>query len=304
MPAVKNWSAPSQVAIEDPFRLGTNQAMNAAELTQTAEFREDWSRVAILWQQAIKHMQSVPQTHSNYAIAQEKLGEYTRNLQYAQNNISSKAPNNPSAQPYWTLGSDRELVIALQGMPRRVNQYDTTSCKEILYYGDSAIELNNGYVIDYSDLDGNLAVLADDQVALSLKANNGAWTIGSSQQEVFDIQGTPTRTSTYKESMTLHYEGSFVKIQEGQVVGYSNVDNNLKVSLVPTTPSEQSATPSTWSFGSSRSEVLRVEQRTPTAVSRFDNSCEEIFTFDNSTIKFRKGLVSEYSNTSGNLQIQ
>jgi hypothetical protein len=278
--------------------------MNAAELTQTAEFKEDWSRVAILWQQAIEHMQAVPASHPNHAIAQQKLGEYTRNLQYAQSNVSARAPSDPSTQPYWTLGSDRELVVALQGMPRRVNQYDTTSCKEIMYYGDSAIELYNGYVVDYSDLDGNLAVLAGDQVALSLKANTGTWTIGSPQQAVFEIQGTPTRTSTYKESMTLHYEGSIIEVKEGQVVGYSNVDNNLKVSLMPIVPADQSTVPPNWSFGSSRSEVLLAEQRTPTAVSRLDNSCEEIFTFDSSTIKFRKGLVSEYSNASGNLQIQ
>ncbi|MEM6437791.1 MAG: hypothetical protein AAF773_28640, partial [Cyanobacteria bacterium P01_D01_bin.115] len=41
------------LAADDPFRQAFNQAMSAAELTQTAEFKEDWSQVAILWQQAI-----------------------------------------------------------------------------------------------------------------------------------------------------------------------------------------------------------------------------------------------------------
>jgi hypothetical protein len=173
-----------------------------------------------------------------------------------------------------------------------------------MYYGDSAIELYNGYVVDYSDLDSNLAVLADDRVALSLKANTGTWTIGSSQQDVFETQGTPSRTSTYKDSMTLHYGSSIVEMRAGQVVGYTDTDNNLKVSLIPTPPPDESEIPTAWTLGASRSEVLLAEQRTPTAVNRFDSSCEEIFTFENSTIRFRKGLVFEYSNASGDLQVQ
>jgi len=51
---------------EDPFSLGTRQAMSAAELTQTAEYHEEWSQVAILWQQAISHMKSVPVAHPSY----------------------------------------------------------------------------------------------------------------------------------------------------------------------------------------------------------------------------------------------
>jgi len=305
VPTVYQWinSSKRSISTEDPFKAGINLAMNAAELTQTAEFREDWSQVAILWQQAIGHMHSVPSSHPSYETAQQKLDEYARNFNYAKSNVGSRAPGNPGVRSYWTIGSDRELVFDIQGMPVRINQYDTT-CREILYYGDSVVELRNGYVAEYSDLDNNLEVLGNDKVALSIRADVDTWTIGSSQEEVFRVQGTPTRTSTYKDSVTLHYEDSYVELIDNQVVGYSNTDYNLKVSMVPIALPQEQQVPAAWDLGASRSEVLRIEKQTPTAVNRLDNSCEEIFTFENSTVTFRKGLVSEYSNSSENLSIQ
>ncbi|HEY9888686.1 MAG TPA: hypothetical protein V6D02_09820 [Candidatus Obscuribacterales bacterium] len=288
------------LAADDPFRVGSNQAMSAAELTQTAEYREEWSQVALLWQQAIRQMQAVPSTHPHYAVAQQKRVEYDRNLQYAQSNVNSRSPNHPQDPTYWTTGSDRELVIHLQGMPTRVNQYDT-SCREVLYYGDSTIELINGYVSSYSDVNGNLKVLGDGRVALSVQPQPQTWTLGSSQDEVFQVQGTPTRTTNYQNLTTLHYQDSSVELREGRVVGYANLADNLKVALVPI--ASDSGIPTAWVLGAGRTAVLRAEQQTPTAVSRLDNSCEEVFTFDQSTVTFRKGFVSEYSNFSNNLQL-
>ncbi|NEQ46523.1 MAG: hypothetical protein F6K00_24465 [Leptolyngbya sp. SIOISBB] len=288
--------------VDDPFNQGSRQAMSAAELTQTAEFREEWSQVAILWQQALSQMESVPVSHPNYEVAQQKQVEYARNLQYAQSNVSSRAPNNPEAQPYWTIGSDRELVMAVQGMPLRMVQY-SNSCKEVMYYGNSVIELKNGYVVDFSDLDGNLKVLGDGQVALSFQSSPNTWAIGASQEEVFNIQGTPTRTSTFQDAVTLHYEDSIVQLIGNRVVGYDNTAGNLLISMVPATAQSQAAV-STWSIGSSRAEVLQAEQETPTAVSRLDNNCKEVFDFGNSKVTFRQGLVTEYINDGAGLTLQ
>lgn len=288
--------------LDDPFREGSRQAMSAAELTQTAEFREDWSQVAILWQQALSHMEAVPVAHPSYDLAQQKLAEYARNLQYAQSNVESRAPNNPAAQPYWTIGSDRELVIAIQGMPLRMIQY-SNACKEVMYYGDSVVELRNGYVVDFSDVDGNLNVLGDGQVALSFRASPNTWAIGASQDAVFKVQGTPTRTSTFQDAVTLHYGDSMVQLVNDRVVSYANTDSNLKVSMVPATADPQTTSQS-WDLGSSRTDVLQAEAQTPTAVSRLDNNCKEIFNFGSSTVTFRQGLVTEYINDGSNLTVQ
>ncbi|WP_204140611.1 hypothetical protein [Halomicronema sp. CCY15110] len=289
-------------SLEDPFAQGSRQAMSAAELTQSAEYREEWSQVAILWQQALTKMESVPASHSSYEMAQQKQVEYARNLQYAQSNIDSRAPINPEAQSYWTIGSDRELVVALQGMPARMTQYGN-SCKEVMYYGDSIVELKNGYVVDFSDSDGNLKVLGDGQVALSFQASPENWAIGSSQEEVFQIQGTPTRTSTFQNAVTLHYGSSIVQLADDRVIGYTNTNGNLSVAMMPTMAKGQ-ATATFWTIGADRVDVLQAEQQTPTAVSRLDSSCKEVFSFGNSTITFRQGVVSEYINHGNALKLQ
>lgn len=68
----------------DAFREAVNNAMRAAELTQTAQSPEDWNTVAIHWQKAIAFMGAVPENNSKYEVAKEKVGEYQKNLSYAK----------------------------------------------------------------------------------------------------------------------------------------------------------------------------------------------------------------------------
>ena len=287
--------------LNDPFTQGSRQAMSAAELTQSAEYREEWSQVAILWQQALTQMEAVPTSHPHYEVAQQKQVEYARNLQYAESNVSSRAPSNPETKSYWTIGSDRELVMSIQGMPLRMLQY-SNSCREVMYYGNSVVELKNGYVIDFSDLDGNLKVLGNGRVAVSFQSSPNAWTIGTTKEEIFNIQGTPTRTSTFQDAVTLHYDDSIVQLIDNRVMGYTNTDGNLLVSLVPTIAPGQ-AVVTAWTIGSNRADVLQAEQQTPVAVNRLDNICKEVFDFGDRTVTFRQGLVSEYINDVNEVQL-
>jgi len=68
----------------EPFSTAVTQATKAAQQTQTAKSSEQWQTVAGLWQQAIASMQSVPTTDPHHATAQQKIGDYQKNLQYAQ----------------------------------------------------------------------------------------------------------------------------------------------------------------------------------------------------------------------------
>lgn len=289
----------------DSFRQGTVEAMNAAELTQSAESSEEWIQVAILWEQAITQMRSTPQAHPNHALAQEKIAEYERNLKYAQSNVSTRAAANPDQPVHWTIGSDRARVISVQGVPTQIIRYEH-SCQETLRYGNSIVELKNGYVRKYDNFDNNLKVIAGDQTVLSTQPqDNGSWSLGASEAELFRVQGTPTQTSEYTagEISTFYYGDSSVTLENGRVVSYFNVDRNLKVSLQPVMPASQ-ASNLPWSLGSSRSEVLLAQQATPTHVSRNDSLCEEVFHFDDSEVSFSQGIVSGYKNVSKNLQVR
>lgn len=67
----------------EPFRRAVNDAMSAAKLTQSAQSQEDWNLVIHQWQQAIALMNAVPVSSPHYAVAQKKVGEYQKNLDYA-----------------------------------------------------------------------------------------------------------------------------------------------------------------------------------------------------------------------------
>ncbi|MEH2067642.1 MAG: hypothetical protein V7K47_05630 [Nostoc sp.] len=74
----------------DTFREAVNKAINAANLTQSAKSLDEWKTVVSEWQEAIALMKNVSFSSPNYPIAQQKIREYQKNLNYAQKNTVSK----------------------------------------------------------------------------------------------------------------------------------------------------------------------------------------------------------------------
>ncbi|NDJ22719.1 hypothetical protein GS682_13960 [Nostoc sp. B(2019)] len=74
----------------DNFREAVNQAISAANLTQSAKSQDDWKIVVSKWQAAIALMKIVPFSSPNYVISQQKIIEYQRNLSYAEKNVVSR----------------------------------------------------------------------------------------------------------------------------------------------------------------------------------------------------------------------
>ncbi|MBD2387569.1 hypothetical protein [Cylindrospermum sp. FACHB-282] len=79
-------SAPSTLTQTDNFREAVNQAIIAANLTQSAKSKTEWNNIVNGWKRAIELMKNVPASSSNYALAQQKILEYQRNLSYAEKN--------------------------------------------------------------------------------------------------------------------------------------------------------------------------------------------------------------------------
>lgn len=73
-------------ADQDVFRDAINLATQASQQTQSATTKEEWRTVAASWQDSIELLGAVPSTDPNYAIAQTKITEYSKNLTYAQQN--------------------------------------------------------------------------------------------------------------------------------------------------------------------------------------------------------------------------
>ncbi|NEQ22185.1 MAG: hypothetical protein F6K28_23925 [Microcoleus sp. SIO2G3] len=80
-PVAQKASAPAPATA---FYNAVNKATSAAELTQTAKTKAQWNTVATNWQQAIAFMKAVPKANPNHKVAQQKVAEYQKNLNYAQ----------------------------------------------------------------------------------------------------------------------------------------------------------------------------------------------------------------------------
>lgn len=66
------------------FQEAVNLANSADTLSKSAKTKQEWSAATVQWHKALTLLQSVPEADPNYAIAQQKLKEYQRNLDSAQ----------------------------------------------------------------------------------------------------------------------------------------------------------------------------------------------------------------------------
>ncbi len=115
------------------------------------------------------------------------------------------------------------------------------------------------------------------------------FTVGSTSDEVLNIQGTPT--SMYGN--TYSYGFSSVTFYHGRVTSYYN-SGNLKIRLRPSTSTFSNSI--YFTLGSSVDEVLSV-QGTPSSMHG------NTYSYGFSTVTFHQGSVSNYYN-SGNLRIK
>jgi curved DNA-binding protein CbpA len=116
--------------------------------------------------------------------------------------------------------------------------------------------------------------------------------IGSTQQDVLRIQGSPEVV----RGQTWVYGVSELSFKEGRVVRYNNFDGSLRVRVLPSR-AMPSPPPAFYTIGSSMDEVLAV-QGTPT---RMEGS-RWLYGF--SELRFKDGKLMEYDNFFGDLKIQ
>jgi hypothetical protein len=171
-----------------------------------------------------------------------------------------------------------------------------------LQYGKSQVELSNGLVVRYSDVDRNLKASATELPAPITQA--GLWDVGSIKETVFQIQGTPSRVAQYdySDQETLYYGNSTIDLSSGRVTGYDNRDRNLKVQMAPVLTAEDSHSP-VWTTDSHREDVLRV-QGTPTQVMLNASTCAETLYYGNSMVSLKNGFIAGYDNLDRNLRVQ
>jgi hypothetical protein len=185
---------------------------------------------------------------------------------------------------FFTLGSLKQDVLRVQGKPHRV--YGQT-----WVYGLSDVTFKEGRVWRYNNFDGslNLRVLP---AAHALSGHRPtSFSLGASQDEVLQVQGTPTRVDGTK----WYYGFSEVNFKERRVVGFNNFFNNLMISMDPTKGTAGATAKGFFTIGSSQDEVLAI-QGTPTGIRA------NIWSYQLSDVWFQDGKVRMVNNFSGNLK--
>ena len=143
----------------------------------------------------------------------------------------------------------------------------------------------------------------DQELTQAYSSSSDYFTVGSTKNEVLQIQGDPTGINKY-EAMgeeVWRYDFSTVTFKNGRVSEYSNTSGNLNAKMTTSTKSQNSV--DYFTVGSSKDEVLQA-QGNPTGINKYEAMGEEVWRYDFSTVTFKNGRVSEYSNTSRNLRVR
>ncbi|PSB07070.1 hypothetical protein C7B69_23720 [filamentous cyanobacterium Phorm 46] len=108
----KSFSVPS-CQQNDSFTESINFAIQASNLVQSANSKEDWDEVAALWVQAVAWMQAVPPGNPRRAFAEKKVVEYMKNLVYSQQQAGAARSSSASTVSFSSDLLDEQLELYL-----------------------------------------------------------------------------------------------------------------------------------------------------------------------------------------------
>jgi hypothetical protein len=117
----------------------------------------------------------------------------------------------------FSLGSSRDEVLLVQGTPTQVDGNKWS-------YGFSEVYFKNGVVNGFNNFFSNLKVLMLPSKATEAALSKGYFTIGSSQDDVLAVQGTPTVV----HGGIWSYQLSEVQFADGKVRIVNDFSGNLK----------------------------------------------------------------------------
>ena len=215
---------------------------------------------------------------------------------------NSRPQNQRGSRSYWTVGSHEDDVLRIQGTPKGVSKYPSTG-KEVWTYGYSTVEIDirTRRVLEWNNRDGTLRV----EVQPGRDGTGDRyWTVGSHEDDVLRIQGTPKGVSKYpstgKEVWTYGYSTVEIDIRTRRVLEWNNRDGTLRVEVQP---GRDGTGDRYWTVGSHEDDVLRI-QGTPKGVSKYPSTGKEVWTYGYSTVEIdiRTRRVLEWNNRDGTLK--
>ena len=77
------------------YELALDRAAGAYSISQSAQAPSDWKLVIAQWQSAIALLKQVPKNSPDFTVAQKKITEYQRQVDYAQRQAARPRPQEP-----------------------------------------------------------------------------------------------------------------------------------------------------------------------------------------------------------------
>ncbi len=212
---------------------------------------------------------SGPQTHSGQTLKQDQPTGGTSKGPSVSNGLASQ-------RGYFTVGSTKKEVLAVQGTPSGITG-STWS------YGFSTVTFNSQGQVTWYHNAGNLRIQIPHGTTSA-----SSFTVGSTKDEVLAVQGTPLGIT----GNTWSYGFSTVTFDsQGQVMWYHNA-GNLRIQIPHGNTSALFFT-----VGSTKDEVLAV-QGTPSGITG------NTWSYGFSTVTYdSEGRVASFHN-AGNLRIE
>ncbi|MDK8191810.1 DnaJ domain-containing protein [Paenibacillus sp. UMB7766-LJ446] len=136
---------------------------------------------------------------------------------------------------------------------------------------------------------------SDNVKTVQSNPSESSFFLATSIDEIQSIMGTPTQVMNVGPLTTWYYGNSTISFTDGQVTGWNNRDNNLKLEQLPLTEGEKF-------FLETSLEDVKSAMGTPTQIMVVGPL--STWYYDNSTISFTNEKVTGWNDRSNNLNLE
>ena len=280
------------------------RAAAEAERQRQARAAEESRRAAA---EAGRVRQTEPAEEARRAAAEAERARQARAAEEARRVAAeaerarqARAAEEARRAAYFTLGSHQDDVLRLQGTPSSIQMSLLTSTENWIYGLDEVtIDRRTQKVVKWNDYTGNLKVRLQPG---SQTTRSTYFTLGSHQDDVLRLQGTPSsiQTLTSTENWSYGLDEVTIDRRTQKVVKWNDYTGNLKVRLQP---GSQTTRSTYFTLGSHQDDVLRL-QGTPSSIQTLTSTENWSYGLDEVTIDRRTQKVVKWNDYTGNLKVR
>lgn len=200
------------------------------------------------------------------------------------------------------------LIFGIVFIMRIMVNDSTKEYSNVVFLNNNIPAANaNSFIDSLAQKNSNLVISTNktDSIEKEIAAlDNHYFTIGSTSSRVIETQGSPVSMQYAGGAKMVWIYGKSSVVFEGDIVsGYTNIDNNLKISLVTGDAASGSGNNTGFKIGSLQDEVL-ASQGTPVVIAKNNFTNEVTWRYGSSSVIIKNRIVIAYFDAGKNLKIK